>query len=180
MNANMKVSEQCKIAASKSNQVLGIIRRNVTHKDKSLIVPLYKAIVRPHLEYCIHAWGPHLRKDMDMFENIQRRETKLIPGLRDLIYEERLKECGLTALETRRLRGDRIEVCKILNGYENVDSNTFFFKIKEIKITRGHKYTLVKKQSRLDVRKYSFSQRTISVSMVSIILATFAFFLSVF
>ena len=51
MNANMKVSEQCRIAASKGNQVLGMIRRNITYKEKSLIVPLYKAIVRPHLEY---------------------------------------------------------------------------------------------------------------------------------
>ena len=88
--------------------------------------------------------------------------TKLIPGLRDLRYEERLKECGLTTLETRRLRGDQIEVFKILNGYENIDFN-IFFEIKESKITRGHNYTLVKKLSRLDVRKYSFSQRTINV-----------------
>ena len=97
-----------------------------------------------------------------MLEKIQRRATKLIPGLRDLRYEERLKECGLTTLETRRLRGDQIEVFKILNGYENIDPN-IFFEIKEGKITRGHNYTLVKKQSRLDVRKYSFSQRTINV-----------------
>ena len=105
MNANMKVSEQCRIAASKGNQVLGMIRRNITYKENSLIVPLYKAIVRPHLEYCIQAWSPYLRKDIDMLEKIQRRATKLIPGLRDLRYEERLKECGLTTLETRRLRG---------------------------------------------------------------------------
>ena len=138
MNANMKVSEQCRIAASKGNQVLGMIRRNITYKDKSLIVPLHKAIVRPHLEYCIQAWSPYLRKDIDMFEKIQRRATKLIPGLRDLRYEELLKECGLTTLETRRLRGgDQIEVFKILNGYENIDSN-IFFKYKEGKITRGH------------------------------------------
>ena len=97
-----------------------------------------------------------------MLEKIQRRATKLIPELRDLTYEERLKECGLSTLETRRLRGDQIEVFKILNGYENIDSN-IFFEIKESKITRGHNYTLVKKQSRLDVRKYSFSQRTINV-----------------
>ena len=51
MNANMKVSEQCRIAASKGNQVLGMIRRNITYKEKSLIVPLNKAIVRPYLEY---------------------------------------------------------------------------------------------------------------------------------
>ena len=61
-----------------------------------------------------------------------------------------------------RLRGDQIEVFKILNGYENIDSN-LFFQIKESKITRGHNFTLVKKQSRLDVRKFSFSQRTINV-----------------
>ena len=58
---------------------------------------------------------------------IQRRATKLIPGLRALRYEERLKECGLTTLETRRLRGDQIEVFKILNGYENIDSNSNIF-----------------------------------------------------
>ena len=109
MNANMKVSEQCRIAASKGNQVLGMIRRNITYKDNSLIVPLYKAIVRLHIAYCIQAWNPHVRKDIDMLEKIQRT-TKLMPGPRDLIYEERLKECGLTTLETRRLRGDQIEV----------------------------------------------------------------------
>ena len=102
MNANMKVSEQCRIAASKGNHVLGMIRRNITYKEKSLIIPLYKAIVRAHLEYCIQAY---LRKDIDMLEEIQRRATKLIQGLRYLTYEERLKECGLTTLETRRLRG---------------------------------------------------------------------------
>ncbi len=104
----MKVSEQCRIAASTGNQVIGMIRRNIIYKEMSFIVPLYKAIVRPHLEYCIQAWSPYLRKDIDMLEKIQRRATKLIPELRGLRYEERLKECGLTTLETRRLRGDQI------------------------------------------------------------------------
>ena len=67
-----------------------------------------------------------------MLEKIQRRATKLNPGLRDLRYEERLKECGLTTLETRRLRGDQIEVLKILNGYENIDSN-IFWKLRKVK-----------------------------------------------
>ena len=90
MNANMKVSEQCRIAASMGNQVLGMIRTNITYKENSLIVPLYKAIVRPHLEYSINAWSPYLRKYIDMLEKIQRRATKLIPGLTDLRFEERL------------------------------------------------------------------------------------------
>ena len=84
MNANMKVSEQFRIAASKGNQVLGMIRRNITYKKKSFIIHLYKAIFRPHLEYRIQAWNPYLRKDIDMLEKIQRRATKLVPGLRDL------------------------------------------------------------------------------------------------
>ena len=92
-----------------------------------------KAIVSPHLEYSIHAWSPYLRKDIDMLEKIQRRATKLIPGLRYLTYEERLEECGLTTLETRRLRGDKIEMIKILNGYENIDSNPFFLKLKKVR-----------------------------------------------
>ena len=82
--------------------------------------------------------------------------------MRDLRYEDRLKECGLTTLETRRLRGDHIDVFRIFNGYENIDSN-IFFETKKSKITRGHNFTLVKKHSRLDVRKLSFSQRTINV-----------------
>ena len=82
-----------------------MIKINITYKDKSLIVLLCKAIVIPRLEYCIQAWSPYLRKYIYMLDKIQRRATKLISGLRDLRYEERLKECGLTTLETRRLRG---------------------------------------------------------------------------
>ena len=161
ISADMKVSEHCGIAASKGNQILGLIRRNITYKGKKLIIPLYKAIVRPHLEYCIQAWRPYRKKDIDTLERIQRRATKIIPELRDLSYEERLKECGLTTLETRRLRGDQIEVFKILNGYENIDRN-MFFSLKKDSRTRGHEVKLVKDQCRLDIRKHSFSQRTIN------------------
>ena len=72
-SADMKVSEQCGIAASKLNQ----IRRTIMYKEKHLIVPLYKAIVRPHLEYCYQAWRPYRKKDIDKLERIQRRATKM-------------------------------------------------------------------------------------------------------
>ena len=65
---------------------------------------MYKAIVRPHLEYCIKAWRPYRKKDIDTFEQIQRRAAKMIPELRDLSYKERLKECGLTTLETKMIK----------------------------------------------------------------------------
>ena len=68
LSADMNVSEQCGIAASKGNQILGLIRRTIMYKEKQLIVPLYKAIVRPHLEYCIKAWRPYRKEDMDKLE----------------------------------------------------------------------------------------------------------------
>ena len=101
-----------------------------THTHKTLIIPLYKAIVRPHLEYCIQAWRPYQKKGIDKLERIQRRATKLIPELKHLSYERRLLECRFTTIETRRLRGDLIEVFMILNGYEDIDSN-IFFKLKK-------------------------------------------------
>ena len=121
ISADMKVSEQCAIV-------------NIVYKEKELIIPLYKTIVRPHLEYCIQAWRPYRKKDINILERVQRRATQ---KLRNICYEMRLKECGLTTLETRRLRRDQIEVFKILNGYENIDRN-IFFSVKEERRTRGH------------------------------------------
>ena len=109
VSADMTVSEQCGFAAAKGNQILGLIRRNITYMDKTLIIPLYKAIVRAHLEYCIQARRPYHKKDIDKLQRVQRRATKLIPELKHLCYERRLLECGLTTLETRRLRGYIIE-----------------------------------------------------------------------
>ena len=84
----------------------------------------------------------------------------MIPELRDLSYESRLLQCGLTTLETRRLRDDQIEVFKVVNGYADVDRN-MFFKLKEGSRTRGQHWlmqssALVKEQCRLDMRKYLF------------------------
>ena len=77
MNANMKVPEQCRISASNGIQVIGMIRRNITYTDKSLIVPLYKAVVRPHLDYCIQAWSPYLRKDIYMLDKNTEESNKI-------------------------------------------------------------------------------------------------------
>ena len=118
ISADVKVSEQCGIVASNGNQMFGLICRNITYKENKLIIPLYKAIVRPHLEYCIQAWRPYHKKDMDTLERLQRRATKMIPELRDVGYEERLNEYGLATLVTRRLRDDQI-VFKKMNGNEN-------------------------------------------------------------
>ena len=77
VSANTTVSEQSGIAAAKGNRILGLIRRNIVNKEKALIIPLYKTIVRLRLEYCKQSWRPY-RKDIDMLERVQRRATKII------------------------------------------------------------------------------------------------------
>ena len=114
-----------------------------------------------NIEYCIQAWRPHTRKDIDKLERVQRRAIRLISEISQLSYEERLQQCRLTTLETRRIRGDQIEVFKIMHGYEELNKD-MFFRIKNDSITRGHSIALVKSHSRLDIRKYTFSQRVVN------------------
>jgi hypothetical protein len=160
INFNGKQSEQCLIAAKKANTVLGMIKRNISFKSKENMVRLYKALVRPRLEYCIQAWCPYLRKDIELLESVQRRATKQIEGYWNLRYEDRLKRTKLISLEKRRVRGDLIQVFKILKGFDKVDYRDYF-EISQENRTRGHSLKLVKKRSKSDIRKYFFTQRII-------------------
>ena len=112
-------------AAKKANQVLGQINRSFTYNTKDIMSKIYKAFVRPHLEYAVTAWSPWQRKDIDMIEKIQRRATKRISDIQGN-YPERLEQLGLTTLEERRVRGDAIELFKCLRGFWNIDKEALF------------------------------------------------------
>ena len=98
--------------------MLGIIKRVVLYNSAVVISKLYRSYVIPNLEYCIQFWLPINERDADMLEGVQRRATKMIQSLRNLSYEERLKRLGMFTLRRRRLRGEMIEVFKIIHGID--------------------------------------------------------------
>ena len=95
----------------------GIFQINITHKIKDIMIPLYKALVRPSLEYAVSVWCPYKKKHIKQLEDVQRNFTKRIKGMKDLDYQERLKKLKLPSLMYRKIRGDMIEVFKILSNY---------------------------------------------------------------
>ena len=141
ITADLKSSAQCIAAEQKAQKILGYIKRVFRYRNKQTVLALYRALVRPLLEYGAQFWSPIRRVDVERLEKVQARATKLVPSIRHKGYQRRLADLGLFTLEQRRLRGLLIETFKILRGFSGLDPASVF----ELSVnrTRNHGYKVV-------------------------------------
>ena len=158
---DLKFSGHIAEKVNKANSVLSLIVRTFDYIEKESFILLYKALIRPVVEYGNAIWHPFLRKDIESVEKVQKRATKLVPELKDLTYIERLKRLKLPSLAHRRRRGDMIQTFKIVKGLEDIPTERFFKFCKQSS-TRGHSLKLEKPRCRTTTRQQHFSQRVIN------------------
>ena len=157
---DFKPARQCQNAAGKARGELFRMCSTLASRKAEVFMPLYRTIVRPHLEYCVQAWGPFYKKDRDCLEKVQKLATRMVAGMRGKPYKQRLDELNLYSLERRRLRGDLIETFKIVKGISGLKFEDFFVKLPQTG-TRGHSLRLQRGHSRLEIRAQFFTNRVV-------------------
>ena len=145
----------------KANRTLGMIKHTFCYMDKEMFLNLYKALVRPLLEYCPQIWDPILKRDIDALEKVQRRATKIVPELKELSYEDRLLKLGLYPLSERRLRGDMIATFKIINGFMECNQEKLLPLNMGPQKTRSHSQQIKLNLAKGCIRQNFFTQRVI-------------------
>ena len=141
-----------------------MVRRNFEFLDAEIFPLLYKTVVRPHLESAVSVWAPHKIELIKKIEGVQRRATKYLPGMKDLTYPERLRKLKLPTLMYRRLRGDLIEAFKILKPVYDTNVRPVLTKLKDVATytgLKGYDTNLYLKHGQKNIRKHSFSLRTV-------------------
>ena len=164
VDSNLKFETHVNLKVNKANKIMGLIRRSFIQLDKTTFNRLFKALVRPHLEYAHTVWYPSLKKLKTLIENVQRRATKQLGCCKGLEYEDRLKLLDLPCLKYRRLRGDMIEVFKMFNEKYDEALPLPIQKAKDIhsRQTRGCDFNICKTKSTSDLRKFFLKNRAVN------------------
>ena len=157
----LKFSSHCDKIVNTANKLLGIMRRAFSFLDRTTFSLVYKGIIRPVIEYASTVYSPLLMKDVNKLESIQRRATKMVIGMKEKTYEERLKYLDLPTLRYRRMRGDMINVFKYLHELYWVDAEKLLPLNKDMR-TRGHKYKLQSINCNSRARLHFFTQRVVN------------------
>ncbi|KFQ73574.1 hypothetical protein N335_09187, partial [Phaethon lepturus] len=160
VDKKLDMSQQCALAGQKASCILGCIQNSVSSRSREGILPLYSALLRPHLESCIQLWSPQHRKDLDLLDCIQRRATKMIRGMEHLSLEDSLRELEMFSLEKRRLQGDLLAAFQYLRGAYKKDGDRLFSRACCDR-TRGNGLKLKEGRFRLDLRKKFFAMRVV-------------------
>ena len=160
IDSNLKFDIHISKAIGKANRVLAVTRRTFDTIDATTFKYIFKGLVRPHLEYAAPIWSPHDDNLKEQIENVQRRATKLIPAISHLDYPDRLKALKMPTLAYRRVRGDMIQVYKLLNGKYDTSLPQFLtLSHNKEKGLNRHNLDLYLHNCSKDIKKYCFASR---------------------
>ena len=162
VDPNLNFKKHVNITVKKASYASYKILKNFTFRDANILIPIFKSMVRPVLEYGNVIWSNGLKKHLSKIENVQRKFTKHVKGLQNLSYENRLKKLKLPSLEYRQARGDMIEVFKIVRKYYDYLSTISIFKLKNDSRLRGHDYKICKQATNKSKYQKFFSNRIIN------------------
>ena len=159
-SGDLKFNKHMNNVIKKGNQITGLIRRSFVYLDRTMLVKLYKSLIRPHLEYANVIWHPMYKNQLVAIERVQRRVTKLLPDIRDKTYRERLIDLKLPSIKFRQIRGDLIQTFKIIKNIDNLNCSDFF-SFYDYNSTRGSnlKFQLYPELAQSKSRKNFLSNR---------------------